>query len=99
MLDPNKYIVLRRSHLSQHALDLVDEHIIDDAVVIRKQDVFAEAGLHAYAANVLTAIEILDQFPQLTEHVDVQHLQDLADFFHEQAISCSQDMFFRKLPD
>jgi len=101
MLNPNKYIVLRRSNLSRNLIQTIeDENLaIEDAVVIRKQDVFAEAGLHAYAANVLTGIEMLALFPNLAQHIDVEHLQDLADFFHEQAVSCSQDTFFRKLPD
>jgi hypothetical protein len=99
MLDPNKYLVLKRKDLSLNALGELERIEVEDAVVIRRQDIFAEAGLHAYAANVLTGIEILSLLPQIAGMVDIEHLQDIADYFHEQAVSCKRDTFFRKLPD
>lgn len=66
---------------------------LPDAVVIRRQDVFAPPALDAYANSIMAALEIVNT---LGNGVPVG-LRDIADYFHEQAaLSWQAD---RKIPD
>jgi len=62
---------------------------LEDAVVIRRQDLFAPPALDAYANSIQVALSILN-------HPD-EVLSEIADYFHEQAVLSWQTE--RKLPD
>lgn len=68
---------------------------LDDAVVIRRQDVFAPPALDAYSNAILTTVEIIraDGGPIGR----AENLEKIATYFHEQA-ALSWDTN-RKLPD
>ena len=71
---------------------------VDDAVVIRRQDVFAPPALDAYANAIQTSLEILRHSAGVTyEGVDVERLQEVADYFSDQAAKAWTEQ--RKLPD
>lgn len=66
---------------------------VHDAVVIRRQDVFAPAGLNAYAHSIAIAVNIIKAMaPELADS-----LQRSADYFHEQAELAMDEA--HKLPD
>jgi hypothetical protein len=58
----DKYIVFKRDEFNDWALGLITvaprPASLDDAVVIRTQDVFAGPALHTYAAGINIAIRI-----------------------------------------
>ena len=67
-----------------------------DAVVIRRQDVFAPPALDAYANAIQCVIETMTHgFGASGERM--LHLKEVADYFHEQA--CKAWDAQRKLPD
>lgn len=73
-----------------------------DAVVIRRQDVFAPPALDAYSNAIQCVIEALGQVgqhPDLQEEVWglMNRLQGIADYFHAQATLAYESD--RKLPD
>jgi len=70
--------------------------VLDDAIVIRKQDVFASSALFAYAHNIQTALEILEGGSIGKDSMD--HLEELRDFFFEQATE-AQELKGVKVPD
>lgn len=98
MINPNKYIVLKRADLSPRVLDRVEIDALEDAVVIRKRDIFAEAGLNAYASSVQTVIEILRTNEFIVGDDTIEHLQDIADYFHGEAAE-SRQLNNRHIPD
>lgn len=104
----DKYIVLRRddirlTHVEHEVVEFSgefnSEQIIQDAVVIRTRDVFAGAGLMAYAGAVETAIELMN-FSGLVSigGVNKVQLRALADFFHDKAHE-AQESAERRVPD
>lgn len=108
-MNDEKYIVFKRKEFitKMNALRLeVDQSIvshiqsgaIDDAVVIRRQDVFAPPALDAYANSITIVIEVLKKSnPDITTEGLIKGLRDAADYFHEQARESWQTV--RKLPD
>lgn len=78
----------------------VDEIIIDDAVVIRRQDVFAPPAFDAYANSIMVTIEALKERGITHDGNNpsmIDRLGSIADYFHAQA-----DMAWdteRKIPD
>lgn len=66
---------------------------LPDAVVIRRQDIFAAPALHTYYNSIGVALSVLPG----TNGVH-KRLQEVADFFHEQA-TLADSTDFRKLPD
>lgn len=76
---------------------------VKDAVVIRRQDMFAGPALHAYAASIDVAVRIAMDMaravPRLDEDTNrkIGDLRRIADYFHEQATIC--DDTNGKLPD
>lgn len=64
---------------------------VNDAVVIRRQDVFAGPALHTYAHSIALAAS------QFADGEQRKKLQDIADYFHEQAVLA--DEMRGKLPD
>ena len=110
-MENDKYIVFKSDafHAWNKARLEGDIHLtilqsLDDAVVIRKQDIFAGPGLHAYAAAIQTGLELL--FRQLPpEHEmtleaahEIEYLTRLRDFFFEQAVE-AEHAEGKKLPD
>lgn len=70
---------------------------VEDAVVIRRQDVFAPPALDAYANAMAVVIETLRSADVQYEGVRVDRLQEIADYFADQAAKAWTES--RKLPD
>lgn len=98
-----KYIVFKRDEFNKWWQQIVatDEDYkvtwpspVTDAVVIRKQDVFAPPALDAYANSIAVVIQLLNQ---MEEHADtVAALSSVADYFHSAAAESWQ--MSRKTP-
>lgn len=75
------------------------EHEVDDAVVIRRQDMFAGPALHTYAASIDVAVKIASaqRVDDLRVARQIGDLRRIADYFHQQATLC--DDTAGKLPD
>jgi hypothetical protein len=88
-----KYIVVKNDGYTEafikNALDGME--IVDDAVVIRKQDMFAGPALHGYAASISIAAKLTSDLDE------ANNLQRTADYFHEQALDA--DAHVGKIPD
>ena len=67
---------------------------LEDAVVIRLQDVFAQSALFAYASSIRTAIEILEA----TNSEVPEGLGEIADYFMAQGEKAGKYPH-RKVPD
>jgi hypothetical protein len=67
------------------------EFALADAVVIRRQDLFAGPALHSYASSISIASK-LNSDPDLTKG-----LRNVADYFHDQAVLADEEGW--KLPD
>ena len=65
---------------------------VQDAVVIRRQDVFAPPALDMYANAIQIGVQVSNYDPEVK-----QRLTEIADYFHEQA-ALAWDMH-RKIPD
>lgn len=80
--------------------NVIAKSLIDDAVVIRRQDVFAPPAFDAYANSIMVTIEALKERGITHEGNNpsmVDRLGAIADYFHAQA-----DMAWdthRKIPD
>lgn len=75
---------------------------VHDAVVIRRQDVFAPPALDAYSNAIQCVIEALHRVPSHPNvyadvNATVDRLRDTADYFHEQAAKAWTEQ--RKMPD
>lgn len=106
-----KYIVFKRTSFDDllikvvpeltpsvgDALNVLASEQIEDAVVIRKQDVFAAPALDAYANAIAVAIEVLSSHNRGNNNPMVESLKAIADYFHS-AASASWEMD-RKIPD
>jgi hypothetical protein len=62
-----------------------------DAVVIRRQDLFAGPALHAYSNNMAMAARMV------AEGDEQKRLLGIADYFHDQAVLADEEAW--KLPD
>lgn len=97
MID-EKYVVFKREEF-QRWYQTVDSAggtvpmALDDATVIRGQDLFAGPALHAYAASIAIAVKILAN----TDPDLAKSLRDVADYFSERAAEA--DEISHKLPD
>lgn len=110
MASDSKYVVFHRDYYEQWMnewpeVNPAEEPLpIDDAVVIRLQDVFAAPALYAYAASIRTAIEIMERARAATgtprAELDgiVDRLNDIADYFMEQAVKAERSEKM-KIPD
>jgi hypothetical protein len=104
----SKYVVIKKSDITQKmnyysgnpnlrdGIRVVMDMALSDAVVIRRQDVFAPPALDAYASGIAVALEVLTAAGH-GESEGAKHLRSVADYFHEQA-QASWDTH-RKLPD
>ena len=104
MIDRDKYVVIKRDDIPSALYERMKEYPdmeIEDAVVIRKQDVFAEAGLRAYASGILTTVEIVQNLPSSSVIIDlngsIEHMIELADFFNGEADDSRG--YIHKIPD
>lgn len=104
MSDNNKYMVFHAKDVERLAANdksvrqLVDEQSLGDAVVIRKQDVFAASVLFQYANSVRTVSEILQAIDEDGFfNDDVESLNSIADYFAGEAIDSAY--MDRKFPD
>lgn len=73
---------------------------VEDGIVIRRQDIFAAPGLTAYADSIRTTLNVIQENTQGTPDILclVDRLQDLADYFHEEAKKAWTTPY-RKIPD
>ena len=95
-IDPHKYVTYNRNVFDNwlsgftDAMDLLESlsREVADAVVIRRQDVFAAPALYAYASTIQTALEIIEVAKLGREaglDIDTNQLRELAEFFAYQA--------------
>lgn len=107
MNDDEKYVVFKRSEF-ENLLDVHDAWgmemmRLEDAVVIRRRDLFAAPALDTYANSITIAIDVMcgHDMP-LDEAIEasatIGRLQEIADYFHDQARK-SWETQSRKLPD
>lgn len=68
---------------------------VEDAVVIRRQDMFAPPALDCYANAIQTCVEVLCNGTKPSG--TAERLQRIADYFHDQAAKSWAEQ--RKLPD
>lgn len=106
----DKYVVMKREEYNQFAAHLhaqgqfaLLEHlqqlqIIQDYFVIREHDVFAPAGLYAYASNIRTALEFAETGITIIDPEEKQRLLDFADLLNGAADAWSKRQWF-KIPD
>ncbi len=72
---------------------------LEDAVVIRRQDIFAPPALEMYSSSILTAIQLAKADLQEGDELPIQikKLEEIAGYFQEQAeLAYTTD---RKIPD
>lgn len=101
----NKYVVFKREDWDAHRDQpgcMPEDLEVDDAVVIRRQDVFAPPALDAYANLITAALAVAQDVSGHIPGVDeepgsVKRLREIADYFHEQA-ALAWDTH-RELPD
>jgi hypothetical protein len=120
-VDPDKYITFKRDDfdamLQPQAMNFATAEqvfsglrsmALPDAVVIRRQDLFAGPALHSYAAAISIAARLArsNGTAQLNEvSLDdtiesakaIRHMQSVADYFHDQALLADEEGW--KLPD
>lgn len=100
----DKYVVLRRDKLPPGALAVLDRRtdgtfivvadaIVDDAVVIRRQDLFASPCLATYASM----IHMVARNIEAHEPDQARELAGIADYFDDQARLAADEGW--KLPD
>lgn len=71
--------------------------MVQDGVVIRRQDTFSPAPLHMYQLMIESTIEALKKQPGGYNEEYVRHLQSRADYFHEEAMRAEEENY--KIPD
>lgn len=87
------------SVVAQHVLERLKAESLEDAVVIRRKDVFAPAGLYAYANGIMTALDIArETVGDLMSEDEVARLTAIADYFARQA-DLAAHYHSRKVPD
>lgn len=106
-----KYLVIKRSHLDKVLVEVANRGQLnsmiggilneilsgelEDAVVIRRQDVFSAPALDAYAGAILAAVDVIQAAD--VYHPSVTRLLQIGDYFHEQAKLAWETN--RKIPD
>ena len=107
-----KYVVFKREDWQKGWEELISKdnlvtwdfppEQVEDAVVIRRQDIFAPAALYGYAHAVLTARDILEWGSSESEldeldSLALDSLTELADYFASQADLATKEQ--SKVPD
>lgn len=82
-----KFVVLSRE--TWEHLDQPEELVIQDAVVIRTQDVFAGPALHMYALSIACALKL---GAHSNDAAARQRLQRIGDYFHQRAEEADAQM-------
>lgn len=111
----DKYLVIKRSDWDAilvneakpalkaevgRVLNLIAEKELPDAVVIRRQDVFAPPALDAYANAITVGLQVLsaaDGGANIYDATIPKRLRQIADYFHAQAEEAWHTD--RKIPD
>ena len=109
----DKYIVMKASDYADllMAMDERGDHtssvqaqqsvLAGDYFVIREQDVFGPSGLHAYAANIRTTLEVMEVtgLGMLSDE-QIHCLEELSDALHETALAWQDNHAdaLRKIP-
>lgn len=108
-MSDDKYVVLKREGMEDMLKELIlklgedatadvaflfGKYQLLDAVVIRRQDVFAPPALDAYANSIVVALQLI---PETGEPGVKERLKEIADYFADQAEKSWHDV--RKLPD
>lgn len=110
-MDNDKYVVFKREDWRKFAGEVPTSAIqfippvLEDAIVIRRQDMFAGPGLFAYANAIQTAIDLrhlqgtsLVLRTKEIQQAQLDRLEELRDFFWEQAMMASHSET-KKIPD
>lgn len=95
-IDRSKYVVFKRDDMigmlneAQAPVEVTGTLLamrLEDAVVIRKKDIFAASALYSYATAVHSAIELLEvmQAGVVVDESVLEHLAELADYFAGEA--------------
>ena len=99
-MEGNKYVVFKVDDFERIALDKGTaarnefmRSALHDAVVIRRQDMFAPPALHSYA----NSIAIVARLMIYNDPAKSKELQSIADYFHEQATLAEAES--HKIPD
>lgn len=96
-MSEGKYVVFKKKDYDDWFKSYLNNNIpgklqpIDDAVVIRRQDIFAPPALDTYANSIRVALSISPPGKINT------NLADTADYFHQQAVLSWN--INRKIPD
>lgn len=100
MTTDGKYIVFKQSDFRPYLDNTFKAMACDDAVVIRRRDIFAPPALDAYSNAIMVAIQgikaAVGQGNALADPDMIRDLQNIADYFHEQAVEAWTTE--RKLP-
>jgi hypothetical protein len=105
-MENDKYVVFKRGEFDGiHSLELKEgaklPKPLEDAVVIRRQDIFAGPGLFSYANAIQTAIDLIGapgELGTVSALNELAKLEELRDFFWEQAMMASHEPN-KKVPD
>jgi hypothetical protein len=92
-----KYVVFKRDEwdAAPHRIDVSEPKEVEDAVVIRRQDVFAPPALDSYANAITVALELTVH--GVSQSKRSKQLRHIADYFHQQAeLAWNTE---RKIPD
>jgi len=102
----DKYVVFKKEDFdrwlsSQDITPVLESYALEDATVIRRQDVFSSVALYAYAAAVLAAKWNIMKQKGGYSHREIDRLEDLRMYFMEQAQSAaaSANTGRSKVPD
>lgn len=97
-MQDEKYVVVKREAFDQlliffadklspavgEALNTFASAVLEDAVVIRTQDIFATSGLWAYAHTMQTYIELTHSQRMMTSE-ELKNLAEARDYFSDRA--------------
>lgn len=103
-MENDKYVVFKAKEFDDWLASDMKAPIpvaLHDAIVIRRQDIFAGPGLFAYANAIQTAIDLMGQDMSALagwELNQMARLEELRDFFWEQAMMASHEER-KKVPD
>lgn len=100
-----KYVVFKRAEFDEfvsthrEVFEVADPWLfpnaLEDAVVIRTQDLFAASGLYAYAHTIMTHIGLMDK--TATGYARAGRLREIADYFFDRAREAEETV--GKIPD
>lgn len=82
MID-SKYVVFKREDFDRWKKEIPPSWVqeIEDATVIRSQDIFAMSGLWAYANNITTFLELHQAFLLPMSEEERTNLEGIRDYF------------------